>query len=81
MLDLPATPGTSGGIKCPVTPRTLAFNALGGLSSGKGKKGRVEELRANAGLGPSSGAREANAPRELPLRHHIAMGEETYTGK
>jgi len=27
---LPPTPGTTGGIKSPTTPRTLAFNKLGG---------------------------------------------------
>ncbi|KAA6416364.1 MAG: hypothetical protein FRX48_01084 [Lasallia pustulata] len=35
MLELSATPGTSGGMKSPVTPRTMAFNTLGGLGGGK----------------------------------------------
>lgn len=81
MLDLPATPGTSGAMKSPLTPRTMAFNTLGGIGPGKKgkglgigkgmKKGRVEELRGGAEMGR----------RELPLRHHIAMGDETWNGR
>jgi hypothetical protein len=48
------TPGTTGGLKTPMTPRTLAFNTLDG----------------------TLGSRRPN--RDLPLRHHIAMGTETY---
>lgn len=86
MLELSATPGTSGGMKSPVTPRTMAFNTLGGLGGGKkagggksgfglGKKGRVQQLRSE-GLAAGGSGR-----RELPLRHHISMGDETYAGK
>ena len=90
MLELPATPGTSGGMKSPVTPRTMAFNTLGGIGGGggggkkgkgmgmgmgMGKKGRVQELRSGGEMGGIGGR------RELPLRHHISMGDETYNGK
>ena len=85
-------------MKSPVTPRTMAFNKLGGMggggggakkgkSLGFGKKGRVQELRAGAlggGGGRVAGGGDAGAGaarRELPLRHHISMGEETYNGK
>ncbi|MCJ1230063.1 hypothetical protein MMC12_006734 [Toensbergia leucococca] len=54
--DLPRTPGTSGGMKSPSTPRTLAFDTLGG---------NVPMRKVN---------------KELPLRHHISMGSETYQG-
>ncbi len=30
MGTLPRTPGTTGGMKSPMTPRTVAFNTLGG---------------------------------------------------
>ncbi|MCJ1354562.1 MAG: hypothetical protein MMC33_004551 [Icmadophila ericetorum] len=55
MNRLPRTPGTSGGMKSPMTPRTMAFKTLdGSMSPGR---------RPN---------------KDLPLRHHIAMGEETW---
>ena len=57
MDNYPRTPGTSGGLKSPMTPRTLAFNTLDG----------------------TLGTRRPN--RDLPLRHHIAMGNETYKGR
>ncbi|KAB8349882.1 hypothetical protein FH972_023895 [Carpinus fangiana] len=40
-FNAPPTPGTSGGLKSPVTPRTFAFNKLGGNS------GRDLPLRPN----------------------------------
>jgi hypothetical protein len=30
LQQLPRTPGTAGGMKSPMTPRTQAFNSLGG---------------------------------------------------
>lgn len=36
LQQLPRTPGTMGGIKSPMTPRTLAFNSLGGEEAGQG---------------------------------------------
>ena len=64
MLEPPRTPGMSGGLKSPTTPRTKAFNTL----SGKGK----EPMRQAPSI------RQGN--QGLPLRHHIGMGEETYQG-
>ena len=34
LQQLPRTPGTAGGMKSPMTPRTRAFNELGGEQSG-----------------------------------------------
>ncbi|MCJ1409141.1 hypothetical protein MMC19_003219 [Ptychographa xylographoides] len=53
----PKTPGITGGMKTPMTPRTMAFNTLDG----------------------TLGSRRPN--RDLPLRHHIAMGKDTYSGR
>ncbi|KAF1947201.1 hypothetical protein EJ02DRAFT_365308 [Clathrospora elynae] len=36
LQQLPRTPGTAGGMKSPMTPRTQAFNNLGGEESGHG---------------------------------------------
>lgn len=36
LQQLPRTPGTSGGVKSPMTPRTQAFNSLGGDETGHG---------------------------------------------
>lgn len=36
LQQLPRTPGTIGGMKSPMTPRTRAFNDLGGEESGYG---------------------------------------------
>ncbi|KAL2052255.1 hypothetical protein ABVK25_007414 [Lepraria finkii] len=58
MMMVPGTPGTTGGLKSPTTPRTTAFNQLSG-------KGKAPVRMGNKGI---------------PLRHHIAMGEETYAG-
>lgn len=57
MGQYPRTPNTTGGMKSPMTPRTLAFNTLDG----------------------TLGSRKPN--KDLPLRHHIAMGAETYKGR
>ncbi|KAL8740295.1 MAG: hypothetical protein Q9190_006984 [Brigantiaea leucoxantha] len=66
MTQVPQTPGTTGGMKSPTTPRTTAFNTLSGKGKAKGK-GKAPAA-SNNGNGP------------LPLRHHISMGEETYKG-
>ncbi|KAK0516075.1 hypothetical protein JMJ35_002109 [Cladonia borealis] len=58
MMLAPQTPGTTGGLKSPTTPRTMAFNTLSG-------HGKPPVRQGNKGI---------------PLRHHIAMGEETYAG-
>jgi hypothetical protein len=34
LQQLPRTPGTMGGMKSPMTPRTMAFNSLGGEEAG-----------------------------------------------
>lgn len=36
LQQLPRTPGTAGGMKSPITPRTQAFNSLGGEEAGHG---------------------------------------------
>lgn len=36
LQQLPRTPGPMGGMKGPMTPRTLAFNNLGGEEAGHG---------------------------------------------
>ena len=64
----PNTPGTTGGMKSPMTPRTLAFNVLDGNVDGDG----------NSAAGIKNARRVSH--RELPLRHHIAMGDETWKG-
>ena len=78
MIQIPVTPGTTGGLKSPATPRTMAFNTLSGdrrmgmgKSKGKGKKA-VPPLATQTTPKLENG--------ELPLRHHIAMGDETYQG-
>lgn len=64
MTDAPRTPGTSGGLKSPATPRTMAFNTLS--KNGKApKKGKAPVKQGNG---------------SVPLRHHISMGDETYSG-
>lgn len=64
MTEAPRTPGTAGGLKSPTTPRTMAFNTLS--KNGKTpKKGKAPERNTN---------------EQLPLRHHISMGDETYIG-
>ena len=65
----PMTPGTTGGLKSPTTPRTTAFNKL----SSKGKAKASPKIPAEGGASPRSN-------NELPLRHHISMGDETYKG-
>ncbi|KAL8842644.1 MAG: hypothetical protein Q9170_000419 [Blastenia crenularia] len=76
MTQVPPTPGTTGGLKSPMTPRTTAFNTLsgkmGGAANGKGKaKGKGKGKEKEPVTGPDG---------KLPLRHHISMGEETYQG-
>lgn len=56
MTNAPQTPGTTGGLKSPTTPRTMAFETLSGDRPAKNGNG------------------------QLPLRHHISMGDETYSG-
>lgn len=75
MAQVPPTPGTTGGLKSPMTPRTTAFHTLsgkmGGGAKGKGKgKGKGKEKAAEPLMRGADG--------KLPLRHHISMGDETY---
>ncbi|KAL8892325.1 MAG: hypothetical protein Q9205_000175 [Flavoplaca limonia] len=75
----PPTPGTTGGLKSPMTPRTTAFNTLSGkmgsgkekkktkmglMGKGKGKEKETEVVRGSDG--------------RVPLRHHISMGDQVY---
>ena len=77
MHQVPATPGTTGGLKSPATPRTMAFNTLSGDRKGKGK-GKSNK-KGKEPLAEQTTPRLGNG--ELPLRHHIAMGDETYQPK
>ncbi|MCJ1462179.1 hypothetical protein MMC07_000779 [Pseudocyphellaria aurata] len=64
MTEAPRTPGTTGGLKSPTTPRTMAFNTLS-------QNGKI----------PKNGKAPArNADAQVPLRHHISMGDEVYSG-
>ncbi|KAL8705787.1 MAG: hypothetical protein Q9201_001133 [Fulgogasparrea decipioides] len=66
----PPTPGATGGLKSPMTPRTTAFNTLSGKMGGAGKgKGKGKEKTT-----------AARQDEKLPLRHHISMGDEVYNG-
>ena len=61
-----------------MTPRTLAFNTLdGSVPQGKGKK----NVKTNPLSLQSQMEQKRKSNRELPLRHHIAMGRDTYKGK
>ena len=73
MSQVPPTPGTSGGMKSPTTPRTLAFNTLSGDRKGKSK------ARKASGLAEPQ-VRTGEGNQGVPLRHHISMGDETYQG-
>ncbi|KAI4260096.1 MAG: hypothetical protein LQ352_000475 [Teloschistes flavicans] len=66
MMQVPATPGTAGGLMSPTTPRTTAFNTLSGKVGAKGKGKAKEPATRTDG--------------KLPLRHHISMGDELYQG-
>ncbi|KAL8733858.1 MAG: hypothetical protein Q9166_001846 [cf. Caloplaca sp. 2 TL-2023] len=69
----PPTPGTTGGIKSPMTPRTTAFNTLSGkMGGGKEKKGKVGKAKGKEVVRRPDG--------KVPLRHHISMGDEIYEG-
>ena len=74
MDHLPRTHRTAAGVLAPMTPRTLAFNTLDG--SVRQGNGAVRSTNRDGGL--DSARRKSN--KELPLRHHISMGEETYSG-
>ena len=73
MSEVPRTPGTTGGMKSPTTPRTMAFNTL----SGKGKARASPITQARKQMVQTQGMGGAQG---LPLRHHISMGDEVYTG-
>ncbi len=64
MLEAPRTPGTTGGLKSPTTPRTKAFNTLSGKRPQQ-NNGKAPERKGNVGI---------------QLRHHVSMGDETYQG-
>ncbi|CAL8575522.1 hypothetical protein XPA_001441 [Xanthoria parietina] len=76
----PATPGTTGGLKSPMTPRTTAFNTLSGkMGGGKGKEKKKGMM--GMGKGKGKGKEVVRAPDgKVPLRHHISMGDEVYGG-
>jgi hypothetical protein len=73
----------------PMTPRTVAFHTLNGKRPSMGPMSPMAQGRASRtnpggvvvspGPGPGPGGRRLN--KDLPLRHHIAMGNETFKGK
>ena len=87
MMQVPPTPGTTGGLKSPTTPRTMAFQTLSGERKsrkgllGKGKanaKGKERETEGDGAEGEQQ--RAGGGSGGLPLRHHISMGAETHEG-
>lgn len=48
MSEVPRTPGTTGGIRSPTTPRTMAFNTLSG--KGKAKASPITQARQAQGV-------------------------------
>ncbi|KAL8989301.1 MAG: hypothetical protein Q9177_001785 [Variospora cf. flavescens] len=77
MNQVPATPGTTGGMKSPMTPRTTAFNTLSG-SMGERAKGKGKGKGKWKGKGKEKEPMARRPDGKLPLRHHISMGDETY---
>ncbi|KAL8897040.1 MAG: hypothetical protein Q9192_002781, partial [Flavoplaca navasiana] len=75
----PPTPGTTGGLKSPMTPRTTAFNTLSGkMGSGKEKKKTKMGLMGK-GKGKEKETEVVRGPDgRVPLRHHISMGDQVY---
>ncbi len=52
MLEMPRTPGTSGGLMSPTTPRTKAFNTLEGHGKAPVRQGNKGiPLRHHIGMG------------------------------
>ncbi|KAL8919259.1 MAG: hypothetical protein Q9172_005076 [Xanthocarpia lactea] len=73
----PPTPGTTGGLKSPMTPRTTAFNTLSGKMGGGKEKKKMGIL----GKGNGKGKEVVRGPDgKVPLRHHISMGDQVYQG-
>lgn len=69
MLEAPRTPGTTGGLKSPTTPRSKAFNILS-------SKGTQPKKTQGTGMTPE---RQGNVG--LTLKHHVAMDDnEAYKG-
>jgi hypothetical protein len=55
LQQLPRTPGTVGGMKSPMTPRTMAFNNLGGEEAGHAGYYSNVPAGGNGWYGPSQG--------------------------
>jgi len=52
MMDAPRTPGTTGGLKSPTTPRTTAFNTLSRNGKAPARQGNMGiPLRHHIGMG------------------------------
>ncbi|KAL8649336.1 MAG: hypothetical protein Q9226_005620 [Calogaya cf. arnoldii] len=72
----PQTPGTAGGLKSPMTPRTTAFNTLSGKMGGAKEK---KKTRMGKGKGKEKEKEVVRGPDgKVPLRHHISMGDQVY---
>lgn len=51
LQQLPRTPGTTGGLKSPMTPRTRAFESLGGAEAGHNYYSNVAKAPAGSWYG------------------------------
>lgn len=81
-MQVPPTPGTSGGLKSPTTPRTMAFQTLGGeRKAGRSLLGGKGKARAMSPEAEEQPVRVGGGSGGLPLRHHISMGEEPTPAK
>ncbi|KAL8670329.1 MAG: hypothetical protein Q9168_005129 [Polycauliona sp. 1 TL-2023] len=77
----PPTPGTTGGLKSPMTPRTTAFNTLSGKMGGGKEQKKKSKMGMMVGKGKDKG-KDKEVVRgpdgRVPLRHHISMGDQVY---
>jgi hypothetical protein len=75
LQQLPRTPGTVGGMKSPMTPRTMAFNNLGGEEAGHGGYYSNVPAGGNAWYGPSHGGVTVSPVMEQDEYQH---GQQEY---
>jgi hypothetical protein len=75
LQQLPRTPGTVGGMKSPMTPRTMAFNSLGGEEAGHGGYYSNVPAGGNAWYGPSHGGVTVSPVMEQDEYQH---GQQEY---
>ncbi|KAF1838534.1 hypothetical protein BDW02DRAFT_389679 [Decorospora gaudefroyi] len=81
LQQLPRTPGTVGGMKSPMTPRTRAFNDLGGEEANRGGYYSNIPAGGNGWYGPPQGGVTVQAispveeQDEYPYEPHKAKGK------